>query len=271
MEQEDLSKYNPEGSTLRKAQLRMLDTLVEIDKVCRRHNIPYWIEYGTLLGAVRHKGFIPWDDDVDISILQEDYSRFRDALVNELPDRYAFQDTSTDPNVFFDCARIRDKQTYCYYPQFVNLKEQGLWVDVTCFTRANSLSVFKAVDFFYRRAYREIHNYGLVAYTSSYKRILNKSVAYIIYPFCLLAKSAIEYFGKHSKNSFLIRWSFPPFIYYPDKLFPLVEIEFEGHKFYAPKCWKEHLTEVYGDYMQIPPEGARKQLLDMNRVKIFSE
>ena len=58
---EDYSKYNGEGTQLRKAQLCMLNILVEIDKICRKHNIPYWLDSGTLLGAVRHGGFIPWD------------------------------------------------------------------------------------------------------------------------------------------------------------------------------------------------------------------
>ena len=70
--EEDFSKYNGEGTMLRKAQLRMVDILVAIDKVCRDNGINYWIDYGTLLGAVRHKGFIPWDDDIDICVLTED-------------------------------------------------------------------------------------------------------------------------------------------------------------------------------------------------------
>ena len=89
---EDLSRYNPEGSTLRKAQLRMLDILVAIDKICRENNIKYWIDYGTLLGAVRHKGFIPWDDDIDICVLDEDYPKVREAMIRELPNNFVFQE-----------------------------------------------------------------------------------------------------------------------------------------------------------------------------------
>ena len=68
--------YNPEGSTLRKAQLRMLEILGHVDRVCRENNITWWMDYGTLLGAVRHGGFIPWDDDTDICMPIEDYKRF---------------------------------------------------------------------------------------------------------------------------------------------------------------------------------------------------
>ena len=121
--EEDFSKYNGEGTDLRKAQLRMLDILIEVDKVCRKHQIPYWIDFGTLLGAVRHRGFIPWDDDIDICVLNEYYGVLRQALIDELPGQYAFQDSKTDPNAFFYYGRVRDKNSYCYYPHFVKLKE----------------------------------------------------------------------------------------------------------------------------------------------------
>lgn len=68
---EDFSVYNGENTILRKAQLRMLEILVQVSSICDKHSIPYWIDYGTLLGAVRHNGFIPWDDDLDISILKK--------------------------------------------------------------------------------------------------------------------------------------------------------------------------------------------------------
>ena len=85
---EDFSKYNGEGTMLRKAQLRMLDILIAVDKICRKHNIPYWLDYGTLLGAVRHGGFIPWDDDLDISMMKEDYDRFLTIASKELPEQF---------------------------------------------------------------------------------------------------------------------------------------------------------------------------------------
>ena len=66
-------RFNPDGSQLRKHQLRMLEILVVIDKICRKHQIPYWLSSGTLIGAVRHNGFIPWDDDLDIEMMRNDY------------------------------------------------------------------------------------------------------------------------------------------------------------------------------------------------------
>lgn len=270
MLQEDFSKYNGEGTQLRKAQLRMLSILIEIDKICRKHNIAYWIDFGTLLGAVRHKGFIPWDDDVDICVLEKDYKRLRECLISELPEQYAFQDTSTDKNAFFTYGRVRDRKSYCYYPYFVKLEEQGLWVDIFRYEEIYSPKLLNFVDFFYRRAYHEIHHYGDVAYKSKVEIIVKRLLAYIIYPFTLLAKTSVRWIGERSNKDVMGRWTvFPRAISYKKNIFPLTELEFEGYKFSAPGNWDEHLKVIYGDYMQIPPEEKREQILDMNKVQIF--
>lgn len=92
----DFSKLYPdnrqEGETvLRQAQLVMLRMLKIIDYICRKHDISYWMCSGTLLGAVRHKGFIPWDDDLDICMIREDYERFVEIAVNEFPEDMMLQ------------------------------------------------------------------------------------------------------------------------------------------------------------------------------------
>lgn len=84
-------RYNPEGSLLRRHQLRMLEILKEIDRICQKHRIDYWLSSGTLLGAVRHGGFIPWDDDLDIEMERKDYLRLLQLLPEELNDAYLLQ------------------------------------------------------------------------------------------------------------------------------------------------------------------------------------
>ena len=265
---DDLRKYNPEGSTLRKAQMRMLEMLVEVDTICRKHNIPYWIDFGTLLGAVRHKGFIPWDDDVDICVMEKDYKHLREILIKELPPQFVFQDTSTDKYAFFTYGRVRDKRSYCYYPYFVKLKEQGLWIDIFRYEDIPSPQLKNVVDFIYRRAYHEIHHYGDVAYKSKVEIIAKRVVAYLLYPFAWLAKKTVQYIGERSSKGLLGRWAVLPTVYHKENIFPLSEVEFEGHMLYAPGNWDKHLTDIYGDYMQVPPPEKREQILDMKLVRI---
>ena len=75
-----VNMYNPDGSDLRNLQLRMLEILNVVDRICRKHDIKYWLCGGTLLGAVRHGGFIPWDDDLDIEMMREDFIRFSEII-----------------------------------------------------------------------------------------------------------------------------------------------------------------------------------------------
>ena len=89
MDSELRKRFNPDGSLLRRQQLRMLELLEVIDVICRKHQIPYWLSSGTLIGAARHKGFIPWDDDLDIEMLRSDYLRLLKVLPQELPDNLA--------------------------------------------------------------------------------------------------------------------------------------------------------------------------------------
>ena len=96
---------------LRKAQLKMVEILKVIDMICSKHNIKWWLHYGTALGAVRHNGFIPWDDDCDIAMLRADYERFIEVVERELPDNMLFQTRDIDPAYPRKMAKIRLKDT----------------------------------------------------------------------------------------------------------------------------------------------------------------
>ena len=253
-----MNQYNPEGSTLRKAQLRMLHILEEVDKICRREGIDYWLDAGTLLGAVRHKGFIPWDDDMDICIRKEDYKRFKAAALASLPPDLAYQDWTTDPNHFEMSPRIRDLHSLFDQPESRCQKYRGLFLDVILVERVPSMKVKKFICFFYRRVSREMHNYGKVAYKSALRRVLVKAAAYILWPFVWLMTSIARLHAAIIKSDVMSRY----YTHFPaprciSDIFPCKDIEFEGKMFSGPAHPDRYLEKMFGDYMTLPPENER--------------
>lgn len=106
-------KYNPDGSVTYKMQQRMLDLLKVIDAICRKHNMQYWLSGGTMLGAIRHQGFIPWDDDLDIEMFRPDFENLMRILPSELPDSIRLQWHTTDKNYFSSMPRLETAIARC--------------------------------------------------------------------------------------------------------------------------------------------------------------
>lgn len=120
------------GITVREYQLEILDILKEIDRICKKNNIPYFLMFGSLIGAVRHKGFVPWDDDADVSMTRENYRKFRDACEKDLSDGYVLESYESDMNVGLFFHRIRKKNT-TYINRFEISKHgryAGFYVDI---------------------------------------------------------------------------------------------------------------------------------------------
>ncbi len=253
---EDLSRYNAEGTQLRKAQLRMLDILIEVDKICKKHNITYWLDSGTLLGAVRHGGFIPWDDDLDIFIMRKDYKRLRSVLQAELPDNLAFQDDSTEKNYCVKVGKVRDLHSKMVESESNSiahkLKYQGLFIDIIPLEPMYSAKQKKFIEFFYGRAYRRIHNF-----TDS---TWEKAIAYLIWIPANIMVGTVRLLTKIIKPKTLGRvfgWTCTYTMVDEADILPCKPIVFEGHTFPGPNKPDVVLRKIYGDYMQIPPEDKR--------------
>lgn len=260
MQQEDFSKYNGEGTTLRKAQLRMVEILSEIDRVCRKHELTYWIDFGTLLGAVRHGGFIPWDDDVDICMPSKDYRKFVTIAPDELTDRFCLQTKESAPyapGIGKGLCQVRDNESLYIndYDNFRRTYNKGIFVDV-----------FESIEYpemprkLFRFLSRRVSfSWGFYNYnpTLNFKNI----ICYFAYPFSYIFFSSIwKIVLKKGGNTMFSRPE--RYVYgYPtskEDIFPLREIEFENHKFYAPANPDMRLKDSFGDYMQIPPEEKRR-------------
>lgn len=241
---------------LRKAQLIMLDELLEVDKICKRNNIEYWIADGTLLGAVRHKGFIPWDDDIDICMLDEDYKKFIKIAPGELSQNLFLQTSKTDKSYnWFPYVKVRDRNTiFIEGNQNDNEKyHQGINLDIFVMDLYNDrIKKFRKIyNFCIKLEKLKIHN-GKNRYLILKKILLILKINKIPY---LFFRKYLKLFSRKTVVGY--RFLFPQ-LYEKKGIFPLKEIEFEGYKFPCPNNVDAYLKELYGDtYMELPPEKDR--------------
>ena len=152
-------KYNPENSVLRRHQCRMSYILNAVASVCEREKINYWLTHGTLLGAVRHGGFIPWDDDVDICILRRDRKRFQRVMIDTLPPDLVIQCHGTDGNYYHPYYKIRDVNSEIKETGYedVNYKYRGIYIDV--------FPVELAHQFLVKNSFRAMGGYYIILYS----------------------------------------------------------------------------------------------------------
>lgn len=248
IDQETLrQKFNPDGSLLRRQQMRMLEILIEVDRICKRHNIQYWLSSGTLIGAVRHKGFIPWDDDLDIEMLLPDYERLMKVLPQELPGTMALQSVDTDPNYFFFYAKVRDRRSHLEETNRYDRvwREQGIYIDIFPFYK-QPLWIHILSEKLQGHVYKIMNRMGDGNKELWKVRAITRFNKYIAYPvlraLCRLS-NARETYGLG------IPYHDPR---YMEDTFPLTTAEFEGRQFPIPGNVDAALTLKYGDYMKLP-------------------
>jgi len=259
-------------TTLRQAQFIMLRMLRIIDDICRRHNLTYWFCSGTLLGAVRHKGFIPWDDDLDIAMMRPDFEKFIEIAKKELPHDIFLQTRETEPEYDYlplPC-KIRDTKSMIITPMLKNKKyHQGVFIDIFPFDKFHK----KGIKRTFEKGLKKFNNIISRCYdaemekgNSSYKRVLSvfrPVFHYIILGYQALIKPIIrKNLLLNNDNCYIGHGFDTPWIkYYLYKdIIPVQEAEFEGYPFFIPRNPDKYLTPIYGpDYMTPPPVEKRYQ------------
>lgn len=253
---EDFSEYNGEGTTLRRIQLRLVDILVEIDKICRKHDINYWIDFGSLLGAVRHGGFIPWDDDIDVAMPTDDMHRFLEIAPKELPDFLFLQTRETEPNFRRTLRRVRDNNSLFITKNedFTKEYHKGLYIDLF------EVVPYPTVNRKLQKTIMHWYSKTTIFFFIKHDVTLKNHIAAITFPIIragLHILWAMLNLKPKNKLGYEKHFSVYGNSYSKDMVFPLKDITFEEHSFRAPADPDRYLTSIYGNYMTIPPKEKR--------------
>ncbi len=251
---DNLSSYNPEGSDLRRAQMRMQEILDVFHGICTKHGIDYWLSSGTLLGARRHGGFIPWDDDLDVLVMQRDYKKLLRILEQELPENLKLQTRETDPNYPLFWAKIRDLHSVYHEEASEGYTYKGIFIDVFPFEPLPPLWFKKEIDKYIMSP----------MYFAQSKSAFKKAVQFVRMMFLPLAQLIVYVTRKiyRRTGSKLNTYSYgiPTYTNYNMKHFlPPGKIMFEGKNYLAPHDVDNCLSGHFGsDYMELPKVAERR-------------
>ena len=265
---EDMQLPNTHDGRLHAIQRIQLAYLLEVDRICRKHHIKYFLGGGTLLGAIRHKGFIPWDDDSDIMMLREDYDRFCEIVANELPANMSFQSNQTDQNCFYEFAKLRVNET-SFATEFAKDHKNmhnGIAFDIFCHDKtANSrfgqkihlaLTIFTRTLVLNKWNHRKTKNNSRIQTT-----VTNFCVKLFPLRFSLWLMNHTISFFKRKKNAKYLYDGMGRNVYngaFPiDLLDKVIYTDFEGYQLPVPEKYDAYLRFLYGDYMQLAPLSTR--------------
>ena len=254
----------------RELQLKILDIIKYIDKLCRKNNIEYYLIYGSCIGAIRHKGFIPWDDDLDIGMTYENYLKFIEVCKKELDTKKFFLQTSeTEANYYLLFAKLRDITTTLVEE---NNKDKNI-------TSGVYVDIFPFVGVPKNKIKRKILEINRAFAISANVNVINNKIMYFAFKLALKLlgkKNIVKYCGnkcvKYScldceewcsvfdGDGFISNCTTRKIMGRP------TYVDFEGLKLPIPEKYDEYLKHIYGDYMKLP---SKEQIEDKTHTPYF--
>lgn len=255
---------NKTEMTIEEIRASLIKTMNYIDQVCRKNNIKYSLAYGTLIGTIRHKGFIPWDDDIDIILPRVDYNRLVKLLKDD--NNPAYKVINTD-NAYFPWTKIIDTSTYIIEPDDYGIKDYGLFIDIFPIDDVPDpetkewKSMKKKLNLLKRlmlgRAVSYKHAEKLNGF-EKFKFLAAKTVLMVMpinFYGKLWTKIATKYNGQNT--------GYKAYAYFegPIKAEYFVgteDVKFENETYMMTKGYDGYLRSIFGDYMQLPPEEEQK-------------
>lgn len=252
-------------NTVREVQDKILETMLFIDDLCRKNNITYCIMGGTALGAVRHGGFIPWDDDLDIFMTPSEYEKFKQCFETLGSDKFVIQEWKTTDK-YLEYAKVRMNGTTFIEEHFKDRKDMhhGIYVDIMILHKVPKSKLIQKL------IYLESKYVTLYALSQRNWKPKSKGQALVLkslklLPNKLLARMCYSHIYKYDKMEKDYAWcyfitpaKFRSGIFEADFFDEVADIDFEGYKLLGPARIKDYLAYRYGDYMKLPSKEQQE-------------
>lgn len=255
-----------DSKTLKKLHEVELEILDEVVRICNNHNIEYFLTGGTMLGAIRHEGFIPWDDDIDIGMARKDYDLFIKFAKEELDSKYFLDCFETNKNYYLPFAKIKKNNTIFDEEDAHHLNNhKGIFVDIIPFENAKKKdSLTQKVQAILVRNISET-----MFYKNKIKKLKNTRKPYLVIILSIFSKTILMktqrwlmHLNKDDNSQYLValagtygyqKETNERAIYLPTK-----DIKFENRVYKGMNKPDEYLTNIFGDYMELPPKEKRR-------------
>lgn len=244
-----------------------LELLTEMDRICQKYNIPYFLCGGSLLGAIRHKGYIPWDDDIDVGMLRKDYEYFKECFIKEQNKKYFLQTIETDPEYWLAFMKIRKNNTTFIEESISKLNiHHGIYLDIFPFDEVpdNGFTTSLKLNAMLIKVARDtiLVKKGLISFNETRRSFICRlfSIFSVSKLFKIQNKLMTIYENKGYNHCICSVGTYATSKEYisKDALFPTKKAEFENKQFSIPNKPEIYLKNLYNDYMKLPPKDKRR-------------
>ncbi|MBE6843399.1 MAG: LicD family protein [Ruminococcus sp.] len=246
---------------LSKQQAVLIELLHEFDRVCRKHNIPYMVFCGSALGAVRHNGIIPWDDDLDVTMLRKDYECFLKVAPNDLKEQYFLQSEGSEHWTMNFSKLRKNNTTYLekFHPKDAKM-HQGIYIDIFPCDNASDTKWIRKLQFYASRIAlaKSLWKRGYETESKRKKIFMRLCCLLPAKPFLKFSMMKKEKNSRYVQTFLACTSRYKKGIYKRSWFTETIEMDFEDMKVPVSSHYDELLTTMYGDYMKLPSEGERK-------------